>query len=163
MKSTIIAIAQREADRAADRAQQPKDAAVIYFETVTEVRQRGLKAEEILAAGLVSPNGAEGSYYVQSQSGNGRYTVDLPGRECDCPDHMYRGKLCKHLIACELYEAQDLDPFAPDYEALGRERVTSQNLDSADAAGYYTPAHHGFAEAEWEAADYYHDMRRDGR
>lgn len=27
------------------------------------------------------------------------YTVDLERRTCNCPDHRYRGGLCKHLLA----------------------------------------------------------------
>jgi hypothetical protein len=27
------------------------------------------------------------------------YTIDLEGRTCNCPDHRYRGGLCKHLRA----------------------------------------------------------------
>jgi len=105
MKSTIIAIAQREADQAADRASAPEDVAAIYFETVTETRKRGLKAEEILEAGLVSPNGGPGQYDVKSQNGGGTYTVNVYAGTCDCPDRTCRGAYCKHLQAAEMYEA----------------------------------------------------------
>lgn len=42
-------------------------------------------------------------YIVNSQSGNGSYTVNLNtiGFICSCPDHQYRGIKCKHIHAVE--------------------------------------------------------------
>ncbi len=43
----------------------------------------------------------EHTYSVQSQSGNGSYTVISTefGWKCSCPDHQYRHLTCKHIIA----------------------------------------------------------------
>lgn len=104
----IITIAQREADTAAEQAQTPEVQYDAYRETIEETLKRGRKAEEILEAGLVSKNGSPGSYYVQSQNGSGRYTVDVDAQVCDCRDRANRPWLCKHLQAAELYqEARD--------------------------------------------------------
>jgi hypothetical protein len=114
----ILTIAQREGDRAYREAEGAEASAAAYLETVAETRKRGRKAEEILASGLVSPNGEAGSYYVRSQDGNGRYTVNLDARTCDCPDRDHRGAYCKHLQAAELYAAAQ----GPEIKADG-ERV----------------------------------------
>src|SRR6266496_564783 len=42
----------------------------------------------------------DGTWAVPSQSGNGRYIVQL-GRHCTCPDHETRACKCKHMIAVE--------------------------------------------------------------
>ncbi|MCL5317092.1 MAG: DDE-type integrase/transposase/recombinase [Thaumarchaeota archaeon] len=46
----------------------------------------------------------EHTYTVQSQSGNGVYTIMSTelGWLCECPDHMYRDVKCKHLWAVEI-------------------------------------------------------------
>lgn len=70
-------------------------------------------------------------------------------------------------IEVVVIQTDDRDPMEPDYEALSKEPVRSARLDSADAAGYYTPMgrihRHGLDEEDWEEADYYHDMMRDGQ
>ena len=69
--------------------------------------RREAKARQIVAAGLVSPNGQDGQYYVISQSGNGRYLVRVArvGEPlCTCWDFRKRGGKCKHILAAELYE-----------------------------------------------------------
>ena len=37
------------------------------------------------------------TYLVESASGN-TYLIDVEHRECSCPDHIYRGVSCKHLL-----------------------------------------------------------------
>lgn len=43
----------------------------------------------------------ENTYQVRSQSGNGSYVVVVTpfGKNCNCPDHVYRRLTCKHIIA----------------------------------------------------------------
>jgi len=43
------------------------------------------------------------TFYVRSQSGKGGYSVTMfQGKwTCDCFDHKYRGKKCKHIYAVE--------------------------------------------------------------
>lgn len=57
------------------------------------------------------------TYRVKSQSGNGWYLVVRKGLEwsCECPDHVHRSVVCKHIYAVEL--SQTL-----------RKKVTSENL-----------------------------------
>jgi hypothetical protein len=100
----ILTIATREGDRAYDRAQGNEEKAAAYLQVVTETRKRGHRAEEIVEADGVNPNGGPGQFDVRSQSGSGVYHVNLEARECDCPDHQQRGTYCKHLQAAELYE-----------------------------------------------------------
>lgn len=59
-------------------------------------QQRGL---EIAARCRIDRRGD--SWLVPSQTGNGRYTVDLNGdrSHCSCPDHETRGVVCKHIFA----------------------------------------------------------------
>jgi uncharacterized Zn finger protein len=67
--------------------------------------QRGLA---IWKAGQVSPNGAQGQYYVASQSRSIRYLVATPwaacGAKCQCED-FEKGHICKHIIAAGAAEA----------------------------------------------------------
>jgi hypothetical protein len=46
----------------------------------------------------------EHTYTVKSQSGKGEYDVISTelGFRCSCPDHVYRGVKCKHIIAVEI-------------------------------------------------------------
>jgi putative transposase len=43
------------------------------------------------------------TYEVSSQSGHGKYEIlnTTLGWMCSCPDHIYRGKKCKHIFAVE--------------------------------------------------------------
>jgi transposase len=58
--------------------------------------QRGL---EIAARFHVSQK--DGEWTVPSQSGNGKYTVNLNEQFCSCPDHETRGVKCKHMFAVQ--------------------------------------------------------------
>jgi hypothetical protein len=106
----ILTIAAREGNRAYEEAEGTEAKAAAYYKIHQATLQRGRKAEELLEAGAISPNGKAGSYYVQSQSGNGRYTADIEAGECDCPDHLQRGTYCKHLQAAELFADAQGDP-----------------------------------------------------
>jgi transposase-like protein len=46
----------------------------------------------------------ETTYRVRSQSGNGMYHVEKTdiGWKCDCPDHKWRGLICKHIWAVKI-------------------------------------------------------------
>lgn len=43
----------------------------------------------------------DGKWVVPSQSGNGKYTVNLNEQNCTCPDHETHGFKCKHMFAVE--------------------------------------------------------------
>ena len=45
----------------------------------------------------------ERNYIVNSQSGDGLYTIQLTelGFVCSCADHVYRGVKCKHIHAID--------------------------------------------------------------
>ena len=102
-----IQIAQAEANRAHAQAATPEEASDAYRKVYQETLDRFERARDILAAGLVSPNGRDGQYYVESQGGNGRYLVRV-GRVgeplCNCHDFKRRGFRCKHVLAAELHE-----------------------------------------------------------
>lgn len=113
----ILTIAQREGDRHYSKTNGDLEKkAAAYLEAVAETRKRGRKAEEIVAAGLVARDD-DGTYTVNSQNGEGAYTVDVDVRACDCPDRQHRPWLCKHLQAAVLHAAAH-----PEIEADG-ERV----------------------------------------
>src|SRR4051794_20060425 len=66
---------------------------------------RELKARLIVATGNISE--VHGIYYVPSQSGNGRYRVQLDGLfpNCSCDDFELRGEPCKHMLAATEWAA----------------------------------------------------------
>lgn len=82
--------------------------------TNTPRETRGLA---ILAMGSQIKRIDASTYRVKSQSGNGWYLVVRKRLEwsCECPDHVYRNVLCKHVHAVEF--SQTL-----------RQKVTSENL-----------------------------------
>jgi transposase len=60
-------------------------------------QQKGLQIAQ--RAGIVQ----EGRIYlVPSQSGKGKYKVDVEKRQCTCPDYDFRREPCKHLYAVEV-------------------------------------------------------------
>ena len=100
--------AQAEGDKAHAQAATPEQAYYAYRKVHRETLARFDRAQGILAAGAVSTNGADGQYYVASQSGNGRRYLVRVGRVgaplCNCPDFQRRGHRCKHILAAELHE-----------------------------------------------------------
>ena len=66
-------------------------------------KARRLRGLRLAASGMVRANGAAGQYYVDSDTGDGRYlaaTVSARcGERCTCPDHTTRGARCKHVYA----------------------------------------------------------------
>ncbi len=81
-----------------------------YQQALERRRERALN---ILEAGMVSPNGMDGQYIVRSQSGNGAYLTRVRritgGRiVCGCRDTWAKrhGIPCKHVLAAEMYEAE---------------------------------------------------------
>ena len=66
-------------------------------------KARRLRGLRMAAAGMVRANGQAGQYYVDSDTGNGRYLAATAsarcGERCDCPDHQTRGARCKHIRA----------------------------------------------------------------
>lgn len=63
---------------------------------------RVMRGQEIAKLGQIKRLD-ELTYQVNSQSGQGLYTVVKGSRDwrCSCPDHMYRELKCKHIYACE--------------------------------------------------------------
>src|SRR5205085_12599344 len=41
-------------------------------------------------------------YLVPSQSGKGKYKVDIEAKRCNCPDFDFRRQPCKHIYAVEI-------------------------------------------------------------
>src|SRR5258708_38724529 len=70
-------------------------------------QQRGL---EIAATKKLTHTGD--TWYVPSQSGNGKYTVRPKGEKpyCSCPDHESHRGMCKHLFAVEFVIQRELFP-----------------------------------------------------
>ena len=136
-----------------------REAAEAYRKTL----ERGRRALELLASDAIHPDGGPTAFEVESQSGPGPYSADVDAGTGTCADHEHRGVLCQHLQAAELYAHEyvwepmrpqaelkavmapyERDPMDPDWERLAREDPTSQQGDSADAAGpwsaqYYRP------------------------
>lgn len=40
---------------------------------------------------------------------NKTYTIEIQKQTCDCPDHQYRGKKCKHIRAVNMFLAELLE------------------------------------------------------
>jgi hypothetical protein len=76
--------------------------------------RRYIRALEIVEAGAARRNGADGAFYVKSQSGP--WTYDTQSRRvtdgvpvCSCPDEDGRkaAGACKHVLACEIFESAE--------------------------------------------------------
>lgn len=82
---------------------------------------RELRGLAILAMGNQIKRLNASTYRVQSQNGNGSYLVIKEGREwkCECPDHVYRSVVCKHI-------------YTVHFSLNLRQRVTSRNLGFED-------------------------------
>ena len=80
-------------------------------------KPREIKGLAILSMGSQIKRIDASTYRVKSQSGNGWYLVVRQGLEwkCQCPDHVYRNTVCKHIHA--VHFSQTL-----------RRKVTSENL-----------------------------------
>jgi transposase len=54
----------------------------------------------------------DNKWIVPSQTGKGKYTVDIDGEvpHCTCPDYELRGLKCKHIYAVEYTMKQETDP-----------------------------------------------------
>ena len=66
-------------------------------------KARRLRGLRLAASGMVRANGAAGQFYVDSDTGSGRYLAATAsarcGERCDCLDHQARGTRCKHIRA----------------------------------------------------------------
>jgi transposase-like protein/predicted RNA-binding Zn-ribbon protein involved in translation (DUF1610 family) len=84
---------------------------------VASQNQREVRGLAILAMGSQIKRIDVSTYRVKSQNGNGWYLVVRKGLEwsCECPDHVNRKVVCKHIFAVEL--SQTL-----------RQKITSENL-----------------------------------
>src|SRR5688500_14955311 len=71
-------------------------------------QERGL----VIAATARLDKRGSGLWWVPSQSGNGRYTVDPRSERptCDCPDFELRGQKCKHIYAVEYVGKREENP-----------------------------------------------------
>ena len=61
---------------------------------------REAKGRDIADKARIVKSGA--LYLVPSQSGRGKYSVDLEGGRCSCPDFEFTQAKCKHMFAVEL-------------------------------------------------------------
>jgi putative transposase len=77
------------------------DTEMVKIMTVTFESMRELRALEILSKGDQIKRLDADTYRVNSQNGNGSYLVVRKGKEwaCECPDHISRQVVCKHIYA----------------------------------------------------------------
>lgn len=68
-----------------------------------------IKGKEIASRFKIQKQGKK--WIVPSQTGNGKYTVDLDGEmpHCTCPDYELRGLKCKHIYAVEYTITHETD------------------------------------------------------
>lgn len=78
-----------------------------------KTEQRYRRALKLVEAEAVSPNGQAHTFYVRSQSGNGRYLAATPDAVgpigmCGCSDFQnfarHHSFPCKHIIAAQVFE-----------------------------------------------------------
>jgi hypothetical protein len=68
----------------------------------------------VLEDGDVRARSADSLYTVHSASGE-TYLVDAAQRACECPDHEYRNRTCKHVRRVEFATGRrDVPEFADD-------------------------------------------------
>src|SRR5437764_114825 len=72
---------------------------------------------------------------VPSQSGKGKYTVDLEKPSCTCPDFALRSLKCKHIYAVEY-------PLTPPTEARSTEAKTKRPTYRQDWPAYHAAQTH---------------------
>lgn len=63
---------------------------------------RCARAAVALNDGAIVTPAEDGTYRVESFTGDGEYLVDLDRRTCSCPDAAFRGETCKHVLAVAL-------------------------------------------------------------
>ena len=73
----------------------------MYRHTMSNLQTREERANLILKDEKAVRRIDSQRYFVKSQSGNGEYEVISSefGFGCSCPDHLYRGMECKHVLA----------------------------------------------------------------
>lgn len=100
-------------------------------EEILDGRTRRARTEPM----RVRPMGG-GIYEVDSASG-ATYAVDIPGGRCTCPDHTYRGVVCKHQrrVAQEIAEGR----VPPPGKAFARCVTCNRELVVEETA---TPPHY---------------------
>lgn len=70
---------------------------------------RNQKALAILGMDKPIENAGDGIFTVRSQSGIGSYKVENDhGWKCNCPDHITRGRYCKHILAVRSHLMNEL-------------------------------------------------------
>jgi transposase-like protein len=90
-----------------------------YVETLMPIENhRQQKGLAILAKGNQIKRIDSCTFSVASQSGNGSYLVQRHGLawKCECPDHVYRGMVCKHIQAVNF--SLDLRPATTSKNAV---------------------------------------------
>ncbi|RQW78554.1 MAG: transposase [Methanothrix sp.] len=95
---------------------------------------REKRGKEICIAGHVRKVN-DHTFKIKSQSGNGFYDVKVTakGTTCTCPDFVYHGGMCKHIIAARYYLEIETD--APTETATEKVRQTyTQEWDAYNAA-----------------------------
>jgi transposase len=89
---------------------------------------RELRGLEIAARLRVTPE--DGIWIIPSQSGGGKYRVDLKGDKptCTCDDFLLRQEPCKHIHAARLVQERDFGGKAPpiDIEAVPKRKTYKQ-------------------------------------
>lgn len=89
------------------------------------------------------------SFKVKSQSGNGSYQVKATpnGMTCDCPDFVYRGGKCKHIMATRYY--------------LQVEKDTPQGTITEKVHLTYTQAWNAYNEAQKAEVNLFDELLKD--
>lgn len=72
--------------------------------TATKIDQREERGQIIATAKRAIKRINKSSYFVKSQTGNGKYDLKATklGWVCSCPDQKFRGVKCKHIFAVEI-------------------------------------------------------------
>ena len=72
--------------------------AIIQIDSIAAKRRQ---ERGIIIAAHCKLHQQDGKWFVPSQSGDKRYTIDPVQSTCTCPDHQESGYKCKHLYAVE--------------------------------------------------------------
>ena len=95
--------------------------------------QRKEKGRDLAAHRLIERKGE--LWEVPSQTGKGKYTVDLSKPSCTCPDFALRGLKCKHIYAVEY-------TLTPPTEAVCAEAKTKRPTYRQDWPAYHSAQTH---------------------
>lgn len=71
-------------------------------DTLVPANETTIKRAEYITDDFVTPT-TEKRYVVLSENKTNRYVVDTTRKTCSCLDHIFRNKVCKHMVGVQFF------------------------------------------------------------